>query len=183
MACKILLISIQDVEINCNVSLSVDSDSIDVRTNKQQQVYIKQLLGKAFYNALLDEVENSTVSTVNQLLIDVIKPYLSWLTYADYIPRANVNSGAAGLFKNVDPNYTLADKEELGSMAKDAYGFAQVEKLNVIELLKENKSDYPLWVDDSCNKDRSIQGYSISAIGGRQNKQRIINVYDNSRRK
>lgn len=182
MSCVALIISLQDLELYCNVSESVESNEVDVKTDLMQLKYIKPLLGKELFNEILTEIDASTITTLNQTLIDKIVPALSWLVYSQMIPHGNIKSTAAGFIKNSDENYTLADKEELGSMAKLAYGNWQVYENELIQFLQENKVDYPLWDSSICRK-RGIAGYSITAIGGKQNRRENIYVHYPSRYK
>lgn len=176
MACKALLISLQDLVVNCNVSESVESNQVDVQTEVMQLKYIKPILGKDLFNELLDEISDDTLTVVNSSLVEQIKPALSWLVFSQLIPYANVFSTASGLIKNQGEEFILADKEELGGMAKIAYGNFQVYEQDLKEFLQENKEDYPLWKDQLC-RDHTIQGYSISAIGGNHNKRTGIRVH------
>lgn len=180
MSCKALIISLQDLELYCNVSEAVESNEVDVKTDLMQLKYIEPLLGTDLFDELLEQIDLGTVTVLNQSLIDKIVPALSWLVYSQMIPHGNIKSTAAGFIKNTDENFTLADKEELGSMAKLAYGNWQVYENKLIQYLSKNKADYPLWDDYNC-REKGIAGYSISAIGGRQNIKHRFNVHYPSR--
>lgn len=181
MSCKALIISLQDLETYCNVSESVESHQVDVQTDLMQLKYIEPILGTELFDELLDQIDTDAVTAANQLLIDKIVPALSWLVFSQMLPHGNIRSTAAGFIKNTDENYTLADKEELGSMAKLAYGNWQVYENKLIQFLSKNKANYPLWDDSVCNRYKGIAGYAISAIGGRQNIKTRLHVHYPSR--
>lgn len=174
--CKALLISQQDLEVNCNLSQSVYSNEVDTRTQLMQLKYIKPLLGKDLYNELLEQIEGNSLTVLNESLIEEIKPALSWLVYSDLVPDTNVKNTASGMTKSVGESFELASNSELASISKRAFGNWQVYERNLIEYLQDNKDSYPLWDDDTCIN-RGIAGYSISAIGGKQNKRRYLDVH------
>ena len=69
MSCIALIISLQDLETYCNVSESVESNEVDVRTDLMQLKYIKPLLGKDLFSQLLTQIDAGTVTVANQTLI------------------------------------------------------------------------------------------------------------------
>lgn len=178
--CKALLISLQDLEINCDLDESVASNKVDIRTQVLQLNYIEPILGEDLFDELLEQVEANTLTALNEALIEEIKPALSWLVYSDLVIYLNVSSTASGMVKSVGESFTLADKEELASISKTAFGHWQTYERRLLRFLEKNKTDYPLWDDKVCYK-RGIAGYPISSIGGQQNKIKYLNVHYTSR--
>lgn len=171
---NVLLINPQDVEVYCGLSETVYSNDIDIITGEKQISFVRKVLGKALYNQLLDQVENETLSNENIALLTYIKPWLAWQVFASYINRANIHSTASGLVVNVDENYAQPDKDQLANLRSEAYNSAKTREDLTIEFLKENKSDYPLWVDNTCRKSEQPRTINISKIGGSQNRNRNI---------
>lgn len=176
MSCRALIISLQDIVTICNLSDSVLDNQIDSITDLMQIKYIKHILGKELFDELLAQIEAGSLTPENDVLISKIKPALSWLVYSNYIIDANLHSDSAGIIKNVDDNYTLADKEELASISKRAWGNWQVYQNELYMFLKENANDYPLFDVIKCYR-KGIAGYSISKVGNNHDNKRKIYVH------
>ena len=69
-SCDILLITEQDVKELTGVSNNVPSSKFCYHIEPAQNIHIKPLIGEACFDELLDQVENSTLTVANNLLLN-----------------------------------------------------------------------------------------------------------------
>src|SRR5689334_4844066 len=117
MSCRILFISTSDFRERVDLTPNILDKYIVPNIALIQDRYIKKVLCKDFYNELLDQVENNTLTTANETLMnDYIKPYMVYRAYARYIAGANVFSTASGFRKYIEDNSESASREDMSSI-------------------------------------------------------------------
>ena len=133
----------------CFLSLNVDAKKYSM-VLKLAQEDLEDVLGKEFYDEIVDQYEAETLTTDNDTIYeDYIKDFLAWQTYYHHLKFANVDVTPTGIREFTDENSTLASDVKMFSL---------------------DSTKYPLYTS-RCKKEMS---FGISAIG--KTKDALIKV-------
>ena len=108
------------------------------------------ILGDTFIEELQTQIEDGTLTTANEALLDNLAPYLSNLTAVAGMDALRVRmQGAGALISNAkeDSPATLPD---LDTLRLNCNRKADVYKTRFLAWLNTNKADYPLLPTDSA---------------------------------
>lgn len=158
----ILLITAQDIQDSTNLSEFVDIKKIEKSIKFIQDSKIKVAIGEELLNALIlavkDLRDNGTPLTPEfDILLNGNDTFnglvyaISWYAYSEYINWANYNDTQTGIRKYKDENSENASNEEMSALRKDIITKAEFYTREVVEFLKLNYIDYPLF-KLKCNK-------------------------------
>jgi hypothetical protein len=138
----------QDTAISSAVSPSL----IEPFIKSAEIFWLKPVLGETFYNELLNEIDDDTLSGHNKTLVyDYIIPASNWFTYYEAVPFIAYRAEAKGLTKKFSDNSTPLDKKEYESYKQSIIDKAHTWKNRMIDYLYLNQSYYPLWRDTCDN--------------------------------
>lgn len=127
-----------------------------------QRKYIRPFLGDEFYDEIVDQVENSTLTPDNQeLLDDYLKSALAYFIIDSAWARIAVNISSKGIVKNTSETTTPASANE-SHLIRNSYRTKADDWLNEAEYFigkqKENdNTKYPLFRQDCATSDRSVR--------------------------
>ena len=143
---KALFITLKELKRKSIIDGNLDQDKLIQFVEVAQDTYIQTQLGTKLYDQLQYEVINSSVTTVNQTLIDTyIKPMLIWYSQATYIPYAAFQISNGGIYKHRSENSDSATQEEIDSLVDQAKITAEFYTQRFIDFMDQNSSDYPLY--------------------------------------
>jgi hypothetical protein len=181
MPCRTLFISQEDFKDRVNLSDNVLSKYIIPSIALVQDRHIRKILCNDFYNELIEQLEDDTVTTANQTLIDdYIKPAMVYRSYARYVATANVFSSASGMRKYLEQDSEPATSADLASIIGQAESDALFYERELYEFLEDNEDDYPTYRDNcKCGKVKSITNFKISKVGKGFRKDMNIDPYYN----
>jgi hypothetical protein len=166
MSCRTLFISISDFKDRVDLNQTILQKYIIPNIALVQDRYVKKILCTDFYNELLEQVEESTLTTANETLMTYyIKPYMVYRSYARYTVGANIYSTNAGFRKFKEDNSDSASNSDMNGIVSQADSDAQYYENELTQFLEDNASDYPTWATEcNCTK-KSITNFKISKIG------------------
>lgn len=111
-----------------------------------QDKWMVQLLGRNFYNELLEQAVNDTLTPENSLLIDeYIKHILIWNTMADIQVPLSYKFRNQGYVQNQNQDGSNLSLEDMKYTKNFYANTASFYNRELIEFLKLNRKDYPLW--------------------------------------
>ena len=172
------LITLQDVATVKGVSLNVnDTKQLAPHIFEAQNFDLRELLGDAFYLALIDDFVASPsldeytfifnggnyVYNGETFYMDGIKQYLIHSVYARYIANSGVISTASGLVNKTNQYSEKVDEKTITRLTSHARSSATFCEEKIKKYLSRNKSDYPLYKCETIAK--FTNGIKIRNIG------------------
>jgi hypothetical protein len=146
---------IRDAVIN---SVQFDVALLDNRIINYQRKYLRKLLGKDYYNEILDQVEGASLTAENTtLLTSYIKPMLAHYIVFEEMPYLRTKIGSLGARNPLDDLSGQAEDDEYGALRRRLSADADLMKQNLIQFIEDEQDDdatkYPLFegCDDSNN--------------------------------
>lgn len=127
-----------------------------------QRQYIKSFLSTDFYNELLDQIENTSLTPDNTTLLEnFLKPALAYYTVCDAFHSIRIRIASKGIMINEADSSEAAERgdaatvrnhmQALGSRwLKDADEFIR-------EAIEDDDTKYPLYLSD-CRKPKIGKG-------------------------
>lgn len=108
------------------------------------------ILGDALYDAIIDEIEASTLSGSNLTLVEKYIYNLSaWYSFWEASIFIIYRSEAKGITKKYSENSQALDKTELAIYRQSILEKALFWRNLTIDYLQDNKINYPLWRSDT----------------------------------
>ncbi len=151
MATDTYIITIEDFKNRASISTNILTEKFKQSAGKEQQKYAKKILCKEFYNEILNQIENDSLTLVNKELIDdYLKDYLVYKIYADYVITANFMATASGFRVQTDATSTVVTDEQMSTITSKAKEDANYFQDELVNFLTCNSSDYPLWASSRC---------------------------------
>ena len=151
---KVKLISIDYFKQNTVVEYNVDDDKIVPLIFKSQTVYLQQTLGANFLNHIYEQVRNNTLTPIEEELIrDYIQNMLVEYTLYLLIPAINYNLTNKSVGQKSGDNETPSSLGDIKYLRNEVLNMAQFYDTRVVEFLKDNRTDFPLW---KCGSDNNI---------------------------
>ena len=146
---------VRDEVIN---SVQFDVALLDNRIINYQRKYVRKLLGKDFYNEILDQVEGASLTSDNSTLLNsYIKPMLAHYIVFEEMPYLRTKIGALGARNPLDDLSGNAEDDEYGMLRRRLSADADLMKQNLLQFIEDEQEDdankYPLFegCDDSNN--------------------------------
>ena len=133
------------------ISSAVSPALIEPFIKSAETFWLKPVLGEAFYNELLDDIENNTLSGITKTLVtDYIVPTSNWFTYYEALPFIAYRAEAKGLTKKFSDNSTPLDQKEYNAYRQSILDNAHTYKNMLLDFLNLNKQQFPTYRDDTC---------------------------------
>jgi len=123
---------------------------VNVQNNR-----IVELLGADFYNQLVAQFITNTLTPANQALLDKLKYVVGYRAAEKAVLLNTVRIANIGNVQNSGANetpYTVVINNLINYYASEATQYTAA----LICFLKENKADYPLWVDSSIENANNV---------------------------
>jgi len=180
MACRISLITPEELYDWVDAALEIDADKLTRNILVAQDRFIKPILGKPLYDELISQVEGETITSDFQLLLDNIQPLLAFRTYGRYLNGANIDSTEKGLRTWREDNSDVISDKRLGELISQADQDALGYEKDLLNFLCANKACYlPFY--DSCNCSDVVSGYGfkITSVGKRARKPHTQDIVEN----
>jgi len=160
----------------CFLSLNEDDKKYQMVLDLAQD-QLKSLIGIEFYNELVTQYENDTLSTENDSFYEDsnVKKYLAWQTYFYYLKFANVNNTPTGLREFSDENSSVLTDVKMYAAEKNILQILNGYKgefLRYLSVAQENLSTaYPLY-EAKCSDEFS---FGITSINAQSNAMFKVN--------
>ena len=170
MAVSVYIVKIEDFKERANISTNLLTDRFKQESGINQEIFAVKILCIELYNQLLTEIDTDTLTPANEALLPYLKDYLVFKIYADYITDANLIVTPAGFRTQKSNIDDKATESELTKAQKKHEGRANFYQDKLVNFLKCNADDYPLWKNSNCGcSDKYVDNLNrISQSGGKK---------------
>lgn len=150
MATTTNVITVAEVQTNALKTATFDDALLEDFILPAQRHYLKPLLSVDFYDEILTQVADSTLTSDNSTLLnDWIKPMLSYYIVYDAFPSIRVNITSKGVMINQSETSVAASNSEASSLRQNYLSLAERWKKDLTEFVEETQEDdsskYPLF--------------------------------------
>lgn len=129
--------------------------------------YIKPFLGKDFYNELLSQYNNDTLTTANrEFLQDYLQPIIAHYAMFSTLSLRRAEPAASGITQSLPEFGQTPTQDQVGLSTTNILGAAESLVKHAKDFLKENASEYPLYkcTDKISGGYGTYLGYSNSQV-------------------
>ena len=162
MATNTYILNNNDFTNRTDLSPNIAESLLNGNYATVQELELTGVLCKALYDDYLDNLNNLPLTTENEALEPYIKDFLVWAVMMEYYPIAGLKSTPAGMRKHQDTISTEVEPAKLDILTKRAESKKTSYKKRLLDFLEDNKNDYPLWRDSSCNNCQK----AVNFLGG-----------------
>lgn len=175
---KTLLVSEKYIKQHSNLDDNVWGDYLLPAIREAQNIGLQSILGNCLYNALIDKVENKTITDIENvayktLLDDYIQDYLMYQTITDLVPIIGVKLANLGTAVSNDVHIENLSEDER-SRLKTYYQYrADFYCKRMQEFLLENKDAFAELDECQCSKLKANLNSAASVglwLGGYRSK-------------
>jgi hypothetical protein len=106
-----------------------------------QQTKLEYIIGRKYYVELLDQVANSSLTTINNNFLQYfVQPLLIWAAYAEALPSIFMRIKNNGIVAGSEKTITISEMQYMQTAADDRSQFFE---RRMIEELIYNQPNYP----------------------------------------
>lgn len=117
-----------------------------------QELWVRPILGTAFYEELLEQVGNNNLTDENAtLLVQALWSYLGSAFDMEFLPFAYLHINEVGVTKGKSDNSDSADLKDITYLQSQIRKNLEIKKDFLISFLRQHESSFPLWRLDECN--------------------------------
>jgi hypothetical protein len=131
--------------ISNNTDIKLISDSVEYA----QDAYIQDVLGTNLYNDIQTKFSAGTLSTIEQQLVDLIKPALIYRSIEQALPFMQSQIVNKGIVHKNSEFSQQADISYMRYLREELKGRTQFLTERIIKFLCNNKTSFPLYVADN----------------------------------
>lgn len=122
---------------------NVGGEMINKAIYQAQRIYILELLGTNLYNALLNKIDNDTLSGKYKELVDeYVAPTLCLYTQFVILPLINYKLTNKAISKKTSDYSDYADLNELKFLSNRIESYAQYESQRLKDFIINNQNDF-----------------------------------------
>jgi hypothetical protein len=138
---NILLISENKLKNFTDIDQNVTSAVLLPFVGVVQQTKLEYIIGRKYYVELLDQVANSSLTTINNNFLQYfVQPMLIWSAYAEALPSIFMRIKNNGIVAGSEKTITISEMQYMQTAADDRSQFFE---RRMIEELIYNQSNYP----------------------------------------
>lgn len=144
------------------IDKNIDPSFINFYIIVCQQNYVKQLLGKDYYNELITQKSANTLTAANQEIVTRLKKALAFRVRSEIIFEMTYKTTNQGVVSTNGEDFTVAEKEILIMKMQSYKDLAENFRNNdVREYICDNSSLYPLYGGKIKGNNAFNTGYGI----------------------
>jgi hypothetical protein len=143
-----LLISENYLKEYTNINKNVDMTILTPILQEVQDFYIIPLLGTNLYNEVLGQVTTSTVTALNQTLLDLVVPCMLHYAKMEAMPDMKYRLMNKGVMIKNSENSSAADLSEIQFLMDRSKNKAEIYAQRVTNYLNRYVSSYPLYISN-----------------------------------
>jgi len=164
------LITSNEVISNSITNLNFDATLISQNMIKLAEInHIEKPLSRPFYEELVTQHHNATLTTDNQTLMDdYLVRTLSWFVKFEIMNDLQYNTSNSGIMTNIDDFSTAVSQKQYDLMKQDVYRKATVYLNDMIDFLRGDSqvSLYPTFRQHAPSEDGSTDTGSANKNHG-----------------
>lgn len=161
------------------LNANLDELYIQPAINEAEDVYLREILGDALYNVLVNKINGNTLTGKYQTLVNsYIKPYLTYKVQSILVVPINFKMRNAGVVNQYDNGFSTTTVKDTAYLAEHYDGRAEFYANRLITYLKQNAVDFPEYgysVDNVTNPTDS-QNVTTLYLGGTRKKCNCLNI-------
>ena len=143
-----LLISENYLKEYTNINKNVDMTILTPILQEVQDFYIIPLLGTNLYNEILSQVTTTTVTALNQTLLDLVIPCMLHYAKMEAMPDMKYRLMNKGVMIKNSENSSAADLSEIQFLMDRSKNKAEIYAQRVTNYLNRYVSSYPLYISN-----------------------------------
>ena len=174
------IITIDDIREIRPITANTDQSHIEPYIVEGQEQELKQLLGPAFYNAFVKDIDSGgPPSPENELLFEGgeyqqgnqtwnfrgVKEFLSFAAFSRFVIRNNQQVTRFGVVSKIVEESTAVSTAMANQERSDARAVQMTIQREIIEFLQASPQDYPLFRQRTTSPTK--QSFRFSKIPGR----------------
>jgi len=144
-----LIISENYLKEYTNINKNVDMTILTPILQEVQDFYIIPLLGTNLYNEVLGQVTASTVTALNQTLLDLVVPCMLHYAKMEAMPDMKYRLMNKGVMIKNSENSSAADLAEIQFLMDRSKNKAEIYAQRVTNYLNRYVSSYPLYISNA----------------------------------
>lgn len=138
---NILLVSENKLKNFTDIDQNVTSAVLLPFIGVVQQTKLEYIIGRKYYVELLNQVQTSTLTTINNNFLQYFcQPLLIWAAYAECLPSIFMRIKNNGIVAGSEKTITISEMQYMQNRADDRSQFFE---RRMIEELIYNQSNYP----------------------------------------
>lgn len=166
MSCQVLLITLSNVSDRLKISSTLELEEYRPYILLAQDLYLSKILCKDFFDEIVTEYQNDSLSDVNQTLYDdYIKNALVYRSYALYLSEANIHVKNSGLRTFIEEDSSDKDSKAIYSMVSMYNQRADSYENFLKEHLEDFASTYPTYYTNCNSCKTTSSALKITSIG------------------
>jgi hypothetical protein len=161
-----LLISEKELDSIWGLSENTQVVKKSKAIEEAQDLQLFKILGEAFYDELLLQSKNDTVTADNEIVIDKSKKIIAYWAEVYALDRIYANGYNKGYNSNSSDFGEVAERAQMKDQKRTANQKADEYTLRLIEYINNNKSKYPLYTSkDEPTQNLRMAGFAFPASG------------------
>jgi hypothetical protein len=160
------LITVAQIKSKSLINGNVDAGKLSIMMDRVQGIYVKEVLGKTFYNYLI--AANTYTAKEQELVDDYIFNFLMLRTEIEACVHFNWDIRNKSVGTSSDQYAAAGQWDSIDKLKNDLQKQATAYKNELIDFLVDNKTDFPLYASEMCegvgSKENSFEQNIIFGI-------------------
>lgn len=165
-------ISIDEIKQNNVINANVDSEYIEPALREAQDIFLREILGDALYNAIENRINSNNLTGKYATLVNqYIKPYLENRMLASLVVPISMKIRNAGVIQQFDQGFNQSSVKDVNYLADYYNGRVEFYGNRMTAYLSKNINDIPEWRYSDQNITNPTVSQNVSTIylgGGRK---------------
>ena len=158
MALYTEMINVTEVKEIAIVNSNIDTAYLDQYVLYSQRFYIRKFLGNEFYEELLDQIENTTLTPDNTNVLVYIKDALAHYIVYEGLPQIRNQISKGGIFNNLNATSEPASDLSFGNTRQDYLMKAERFREEITFYIEDIRNDTPTAYPLYCGKSEQTGG-------------------------
>ena len=139
-------ISIDEIKQNNVINANVDSEYIEPALREAQNIFLREILGDALYNAIENRINGNNLTGKYATLVNqYIKPYLENRMLASLVIPLSMKIRNAGVIQQFDQGFNSSNVKDVNYLADYYNGRVEFYGNRMTTYLSKNINDIPEW--------------------------------------
>ena len=143
------------------ISPNIDDDYINPSILAAQEKYIRDLLCDDLYLEVIEQLESGYPDAATEELMPYVKRCLAFYAYSEFLPNHAIKSTESGVVRKTDDYSQVADTSLITNNVKQAIGNGQQFGYRLVQFIKANIADYPMFEECDCKDQGDNQFWGV----------------------
>lgn len=173
-----MFITVEELKTSV-LNANLDAEYINPAIYEAEDVYLREILGDALYNVLVNKINGNTLTGKYQTLVNsYIKPYLTYKVQSILVVPINYKMRNAGVINQYDQGFSTTTVKDTAYLAEHYDGRAEFYANRLTTYLKQNANDFPEYGYSSSNVTNPTDSQNVTTLylGGTRKKCNCLNI-------